>query len=342
VIPYRKFSDTLKDEVCTPTPPKPPNAAKVAPAGSTEAQTLGALGGLGARAPSGEFCNPPASAWTDAQEERAAIVEFDGGATGCATASMQPIAKKPRATGPWELLIQKWGGSIKEAAEVVNSLCDAAGAPGTWRRDHVGELFTKMQAQHRWNGRRKIEWLVYVADKMQRLPMWWPASRPDLAALGREGRDAILRVMKRRPKGHWPKAELQRATGKSEAAISSLVLSMCAAGEIDRVAPGVFALPRSGVRRYVPVSVAIINALLEAADHQAMAMQLAATIGVTRNAVNSAANRMVEAGLLVRPKRGVFALSPETLRKIERGDVLRVGKKMLVLSQLSMWPALDK
>jgi hypothetical protein len=73
---------------------------------------------------------------------------------------------------------------------------------------------------------------------------------------------------------------------------------------------------------------------------------LVAAIGVTRNAVDSAANRMVEGGrkkgLLVRPKRGLFSVSPEALRKIERGDVLRVGKKLLVLSQLSMWPALDK
>jgi hypothetical protein len=70
--------------------------------------------------------------------------------------------------GPWKMLIQLWGGTISEATELVESLRDAAGAPGTSRREHIGELFTKMQGQHCWNGRRKIEWLQYVADEMRR------------------------------------------------------------------------------------------------------------------------------------------------------------------------------
>jgi hypothetical protein len=38
-----------------------------------KAQTLDGLGALGDHAPSAEFCNSPAAAWTDAHEERAAL-----------------------------------------------------------------------------------------------------------------------------------------------------------------------------------------------------------------------------------------------------------------------------
>jgi hypothetical protein len=182
---------------------------------------------------------------------------------------------------------------------------------------------------------------------MQREPMWWPASRPDLAALGREGPDAILRVMKRRPKRRWTKAELQRATGKSEATINNLVLSMKEAGEIVCVAPGVFALPQAGARKHVSASWAIIHFLLSVPAYQATTEQLVVALGRKRNAVDSAAHRMLKAyagnekALLVQPQRGTFALSPHALRKIQRGDSLRTGKRLLVPDQLSMWPILD-
>jgi hypothetical protein len=253
-----------------------------------------------------------------------------------------------KATEPflrWLHLVQTWGASINEAGAVVRRLCTAAGSPGTPRRVHVGELFAKMENYHRWAGSRRIKWLKTITNKMQRKPMYWPASRRDQTAAGRKGPDAILRVMKRAPKRRWTKAALQQATGMSKAVIANLMLSTCEAGEIIRVAPGVFVLPRTGVQRHVPVSVAIVMILLKAPAHQATTAQLAARIGGTRNAVDSAAHRMAQRvkkkGLLVRVGLGVFALSRETLNKIERGDSLRVGQRLLVPNQLSMWPAFD-
>ncbi len=73
MIPYRKFSDALKDDVRKVTPSKPPKAPKVGPEESLKVHALGGLGALGAHAPSGELCN--------AQDERAVINEFNGSAS---------------------------------------------------------------------------------------------------------------------------------------------------------------------------------------------------------------------------------------------------------------------
>ncbi len=81
MIAYRKFSDTLQNEVRAPPPPKPPKAPKVDPIEPPQAQSLGGLGALGGVASETE--NPPApaeaalAAWGEAEDERAAIVEHD-------------------------------------------------------------------------------------------------------------------------------------------------------------------------------------------------------------------------------------------------------------------------
>jgi hypothetical protein len=48
VIPYRKFSDTLKNSDCALTPPNPPKASKVEATDRTAASPLGGLGALDA------------------------------------------------------------------------------------------------------------------------------------------------------------------------------------------------------------------------------------------------------------------------------------------------------
>jgi hypothetical protein len=73
VIPYRKFSDTLKTEINPWGPPKVPKPPKAA-------TTLGTLGGLGGGQCEGQTSDPALTArWTDTQEEAAAIAEFEGG-----------------------------------------------------------------------------------------------------------------------------------------------------------------------------------------------------------------------------------------------------------------------
>ncbi len=75
---YRKFSDTLQNEVRAPIPPKPAKAPKADP---VEAETLGGLGALGGAEPQTRNSSPLDRAlamWGEAKEERAAIVEHDG------------------------------------------------------------------------------------------------------------------------------------------------------------------------------------------------------------------------------------------------------------------------
>jgi hypothetical protein len=81
---YRKFSDALQSKMGAATPPKPPKAPKV------DQFIAGALGGLGALgetelqiqnfAPAVAALDRPAAIWGEAEAERAAIVEYDGGA----------------------------------------------------------------------------------------------------------------------------------------------------------------------------------------------------------------------------------------------------------------------
>jgi hypothetical protein len=81
VIAYRKFSDTFqKNRVGATNPPKPPNAPKVRPIARIKKRTLGSLGTLGEGSLETHNSDPAAeAAWTDAQDKRAAIAEYDGG-----------------------------------------------------------------------------------------------------------------------------------------------------------------------------------------------------------------------------------------------------------------------
>jgi hypothetical protein len=86
VIPYRKFSDILQSELCTPTTPKPPKAPKAHVEEVGGPQNLGGLGDLGGlvtepRKTAKLFSSTQqiAAIWGEAEEERASIIEFDAG-----------------------------------------------------------------------------------------------------------------------------------------------------------------------------------------------------------------------------------------------------------------------
>ena len=87
--------------------------------------------------------------------------------------------------GPWELLVQLWGGSSTEAKDLVNSLCAAAGSPGLPRRERLGELFARMKTRRR-KGRRKIQWLLYAAHRMRSDPTYRPTEKRGKAAARRD------------------------------------------------------------------------------------------------------------------------------------------------------------
>jgi hypothetical protein len=335
---YRNFGDFLKDRETqerTPTPAKAAKAAKVDPISGGSVPTLATLATLAALDPQirNATIDPPA-AENDRVKSYRNFADFMKDRE--CTASPPEAEEAPEPTARWTQLVLQWGGSINEGVAVVQRVCAAAGSPGYWRRDHVGELFARLD-EYRWNGRRKIQHLELIADRMKTDPMYWPASRPDQIIRGVDNDEIILRALARGP---MTKAKLERVTGLSAAAISSRLLAMKKVGKVICIRPGVYALPQSGAARHVPACEAIIAALWWAPGHQATANILADETGLTRNAIDSSANRMIDTSTLVRPKRGVFALSLDTLTKIQRREPIRVGHSVFILDLQSQRVAL--
>jgi hypothetical protein len=81
VIAYRKFSEALKSGVDAPTPPKPAKPPKGNPAIEVDTRTLGGLVDLGACRSEIQNLDAGRGTWTDAEGERAAIIEYEGGAS---------------------------------------------------------------------------------------------------------------------------------------------------------------------------------------------------------------------------------------------------------------------
>jgi hypothetical protein len=134
----------------------------------------------------------------------------------------------PEPTGRWTQLVLQWGGSINESVAVVQRVCAAAGPPGYWRRGLVGHLFARLD-EYRWNGRRNIQHLELIGDRMSADPMYWPGSRPDQVARGNDNDEIILRALARGP---MAKAKLERVTGLSAAALSTRLLAMKKVGKV--------------------------------------------------------------------------------------------------------------
>jgi hypothetical protein len=136
VIAYRKFSDTLRSGVDAPVPPKPPKAPKIVPAAEIKDRTLGGLGALGGgQAGTGNF--PTAvGAWTDVQEERAAIVEHDGGAP---RAWAEGFARLDPTNPPGDVPAQRWLRFIDDGGRFLDGgWADKAAAFGWGPLDLFG------------------------------------------------------------------------------------------------------------------------------------------------------------------------------------------------------------
>jgi hypothetical protein len=118
VSAYRKFSDTLVGDSHAPLSPKAPKPPKADLTGCKGPPTLDALGSLGSRAPSGEFCITPAGAWTDACKAPGAINDHSGGAVAewaAALARLDP--NKP----PGDVPPVRWGRFIDDARQFLAS-----------------------------------------------------------------------------------------------------------------------------------------------------------------------------------------------------------------------------
>jgi hypothetical protein len=134
VIAYRKFSDTLQNEVRAPTSPNPPKAPKVDPIEPPRARTLGGLGALGGVA--GETENPPAPAESapaargEAEAERAAIIEHDG---KIPREWAEGFARLDPDRPPGDVPLKRWQRFVDDVGLFLDgSFCAVAAALG-WR-----------------------------------------------------------------------------------------------------------------------------------------------------------------------------------------------------------------
>jgi hypothetical protein len=118
VIAYRKFSDTLRSGVDAPTPPKPPNAPKIASAAEIKDRTLGGLGALGGGQAETQNFEPAPDTWADAEEERAAIAEYDGGAP---KAWAEGLARLDPNKPPDDVTPRRWLRFIDDCGRFLDS-----------------------------------------------------------------------------------------------------------------------------------------------------------------------------------------------------------------------------
>ena len=138
---YRKFSDVLQNETRAPAPPKPAKAPKVDPAG---AETLGGLDALGGAEP--EIRNSPApppavdtalATWGEAEEERAAIFEHDGGIPrGWAEGFARLDPNRP----PGDVPLKRWQRFVDDVGKFLDSspFCAIAASLGWGSHDLFG------------------------------------------------------------------------------------------------------------------------------------------------------------------------------------------------------------
>jgi hypothetical protein len=129
VIAYRKFSDSLIGEAHTTTPPKPPNAPKVVHVAEAKPRSLGGLGTLGAGEHEFQNSQRAPDTWTDAQEERAAIAEYDGGAP---RAWAEVLARLDPNKPPGDVSPRRWLRFIDDCGRFLDGGWAARAAAFGW------------------------------------------------------------------------------------------------------------------------------------------------------------------------------------------------------------------
>ena len=137
---YRKFSDALRREMSAPPPPKP---AKTPKADLIETGTLGGLGALGEVEPAIQNSAPSVAArdhaveiWGEAEAERAAIVEYDG---GIPRAWAEGFARLDPERPPSDVPLKRWQCFIDDVGRFLDSpFCAVAAALGWGPHDLFG------------------------------------------------------------------------------------------------------------------------------------------------------------------------------------------------------------
>jgi hypothetical protein len=127
-MPYQKFSARFKNETPGDTPSNPPKAPKVVSACANERRTLGILGALGGGRAQTEKCEPPA-VWTNAHEERAAIIEYDGVAP---RVWAEALARLDPNKSPADVPQQRWLQFIDDCGRFLDAGWAARAAVWGW------------------------------------------------------------------------------------------------------------------------------------------------------------------------------------------------------------------
>ena len=104
--------------------------------------------------------------------------------------------------------------------------------------------------------------------------------------------------------------------------------------ELIDIAPGVYALPQMGAETHVSAAQAIMALLIAVPNRIWTRTEVSTAIGQTPTATDKALWTLRQGGVL-RPDRGVVALAPHTLAKIERGETIRDGRGAVLWSLVS-------
>jgi len=227
-----------------------------------------------------------------------------------------PVAALEASTGPSILRLQLLGSSPEKAQELVSRLQAASGLAGSVHRGRVGEIIADIANLHCSN-KYKLTLITNKIRKMER---------------ERARRDAIIAALVDGPKDRGRVIEV---VGETRDVTWRVMQRMLREGEIVQLEHGTYGLPEHSAAEaaYVTTDVAIINALLTTG--RGTVAKLTAATGKGRVAVYDNLKRMAkDGGPLVQLTRGhgvkaIFELSPETLHKIERGEPIRLGHKLL-------------
>jgi Arc/MetJ-type ribon-helix-helix transcriptional regulator/predicted transcriptional regulator len=206
---------------------------------------------------------------------------------------------------PAILLLQKWGATQIDAAELMDQLLSAAGPSGT------DILIERMKTRREWDGKRRIAWLIDQASEIAANPRYWPTTRSPRAETGAI---VVLEALRKAVGNRLTKAQLIHATHKKENSIAALIHVLERDGEIVRIYPGVYGLPSSDQNIWRSAREVIMEALTTAPNKTATIAKLTEMTGRTPSALSAAIYRLTNAGLIIRLRRGLFALPQERAR----------------------------
>jgi predicted Rossmann fold nucleotide-binding protein DprA/Smf involved in DNA uptake len=217
--------------------------------------------------------------------------------------------------------------SAEQAREIVYRLIAAA---PPHRRSNLSQLFVHMERRIHWNGRQKIKWLQTAAARLEANQSDWPIP------ISRRGRldvtaTKIWTYLANTLEKRAHKRDIVAALNIPSTTAQTTLCSMHRAGQIVRIANGVYGLPATCVSTYVSADKAILDALRNGGQRNCA--ELRAQTGKSEGAVHAALHRLHKAGRIVLTKRGRYALagsaSPHVYARDAINDALRSGNKTM-------------